>query len=108
MIKIKYLVVLLIFITTNSFGVYTYSLTRMDMITPQINSTVTSEMSTIINDYKEIEKLFSQKINIEIEKKNSLNKLILQEKAIGNTLLKEVRQLNNDIESILYLKGKIK
>lgn len=104
----KLFVLIFIIFATKSFAVYTYSLTNTYLITPVINPIVASEMAKIISDYSEIENLFKNEINLQLEDKNNYNKIILKEKAIGNTLLIEIKNLNNDIQDLIYLKGKIK
>lgn len=107
MLKIKFFCYFLLFFTTNSFAGY-YSLTRTDMITPKINGTVSSEMNKIISNYRSIEELLKNDITLEIQNKNDLGKGILQEKVIGNTLIEEIKQIQLQIEEIIYLKEEIK
>lgn len=78
------------------------------MITQKNNTLVDSEMGKIIDDFKDIESLFDSEINVEIENKNLYNKQILQEKAIGNLIIKEIKSLNESIENLIYLKERIK
>lgn len=106
MLLIKKCIFFLLLITTYSFGL-TYSLTRTDMITPRINMTVTTEMTEIISIWASINGIFQTRINPSVNKKNQLLKEILKEKVISQTLLKEIKIINNDIANIIMLKDKV-
>lgn len=92
-----------IFFTTNLFS-GSWSLTRMDMITPNLIGTITSEMQSLNAIFLSISLSYKTQINQEIDKKNAIYKNILNDRVIHETLLKEINQLNKDINEMIFLK----
>lgn len=84
-----------------------FSLTRTDMITPTFTSLLNEEMSSINSVYSSIDTNLHTKIMLEIQKKDSLLREILKNKAVGEVLLLEIKQLNKDINSIYFLQEEL-
>ena len=100
--KILFFIVSILF-TTNLFS-GTWSLTRMDMITPSLTSTITSEMQSLNSIFLSIGLIYKTQINQEVDKKNDIYKEILNNRVVHETLLKEINQLNEDINEMIFLK----